>query len=255
MARSEERDEQDDATERSDRPTRPAPGHTDVAAWGEYGPDAPPRLSYSDTRKLIANVDGLAAVLEHYPLDDESRRQATESGRRMALECAGSAWSQAGPNERKAAAYRFAAVTEQTMQTTPREFQVQEIDAEIDAETPDGHVTGGTADGDQVVVSPALLEPDDAKYLVMTIAHEYRHNWQRDVITGEAEHPFGETARERLLYSALREQPDDTDLIGSTSKGHEVDADAFALVATAAYQQASEELEEQDRRRSKPSNR
>ncbi|MGH7870571.1 MAG: hypothetical protein ACREP9_23715 [Candidatus Dormibacteraceae bacterium] len=95
----------------------------------------------------------------------------------------------------------------------------------------------GWSRGNEVHVGAWTLQNDDPTDVIETVAHEYRHQWQNRVIYGSLEHPGGEERRQELIQGDATYAQDIRN--GQyASNGRETDAEAFARVVSAAYNEA-----------------
>lgn len=92
------------------------------------------------------------------------------------------------------------------------------------------------SDTGEVGINHRLLDEADPTETIKTIAHEYRHNWQQEVIRGEIEHPLGPEAREELIEADRNYERDREDLVSYMNNPLEKDAEAVAELFVRAYQ-------------------
>lgn len=67
------------------------------------------------------------------------------------------------------------------------------------------------------------------------MAHEYRHQWQESVISGEIQHPLGDEGRKVLAAAAESYEDDSYSLDSYARNPQELDAEAFARIVSRAY--------------------
>lgn len=170
--------------------------------------------------------DERADSIATYRLDSPSQFAARELGRRLASRAPESLWATKEVNGRSATA-EFIAID------CARELGIRPRTLAFDA-TIDGY---GSLDLDRglITIHEQLLHDDDPRELIMTIAHETRHAWQQDVISGAIRHPAGEEQRRKLARASEAYQADLADFGAYLWNELERDSEKFADVAYREY--------------------
>ena len=162
-------------------------------------------------------------ALAGYELDPISERQAIKAGQDVSLLVDPEAW-RSGDFESRLQQVRDVEVA------ICAGLGVQIAPATIDVGLEPG-VQYGWSDDECVGVGAWLVEVEDPKDVIETMAHEYRHRWQLEVISGKVEHPAGDGARLGLQSGQESYVNDLADFSGMQYVNNplELDAEAFAL--------------------------
>lgn len=176
--------------------------------------------------------DGRDAALREFPLDPESVRVADRIGSSLAERAPTRDWDDADLAQR----VRFCDDVYRAVSA--------EITPNAGAPTPEFSMASGdlgyTRDG-EVYYNSDQLHAESPRSAIETLAHEYRHVWQQDVIAGNVEHPLGVEGRMWLAGGAERYSNDSNDFEDYAWNPLEVDAEQFARQVYRAYIQEQED--------------
>ena len=182
-----------------------------------------------DAELLPAAGDFRQKALDAFGFDPESTQRAKALGEHLASEMPPQQWEVADEQQRDQAARDFGLELAKGLDLAP-------IAPILDANMPPRQL--GLSRGDQVYVNRSLIENPDPSEIIQTLAHEYRHQWQDQVVKGRLEHPGGADDFFKLVSGDITYASDherDSKYVWNRS---EVDAESFAQVASSAYNQA-----------------
>lgn len=164
-------------------------------------------------------------ALEGYELDRESAGQAADLGHKLAERDFVDHWERGTPSDRiyLSLEVREMAGNSLDIKALPLSFS-DDMGGDLGQTTPEG-----------VKLNADLLEASDCTEAVRTVAHEYRHQWQAEVIEGSRLHPEGLSARMELMKAAENYQADRQLLDSYLNNEMELDGEAFARAVTRAY--------------------
>ena len=178
-------------------------------------------------------LEGRDRALAGYALDSVSQKQAVACGESASQYLEPEQW-RAADFESRMTALRAA---EEVLTT---ELSLQPAPAMVDLSLNDR--TLGWSDGERVGIAISTLEADTPTDMLETLAHEYRHQWQQKVISGELTHPAGEAGRMSLLEGQATYQEYDFDAY--VDNALELDAEAFAREFSGAYHEGANKKKE-----------
>ena len=99
----------------------------------------------------------------------------------------------------------------------------------------------GTSQGDIVRINNHVLAADSPRDMIETMAHEYRHQWQDQVLEGQLEHPLGWGGLTALTYGDISYKSDANWPEKYAANYRELDAEAFARTVYESYADSQED--------------
>ena len=176
--------------------------------------------------------DMWAPALRDFRLDDDSAARAVESGRNLANQTDLGRWAYSDHMARLDQ-------LRQAERVVCRDLEIPVSPAMIDFSLEAGKDAGLTT-RDHVSLAGWLTTEQSPDQLIVTLAHEYRHQWQLRVIEGEIPHPEGAAGRERLIDGVRSYVAEDADwdMLAYTHNGLETEAEAYARAVGAAFDDA-----------------
>ncbi len=104
--------------------------------------------------------------------------------------------------------------------------------------------TLGFTRGRDVHYNARQLDEPSPQSVIETLAHEYRHVWQQDVLSGDRQHPLGKDGTSWLAEGQQRYDQDSDDFDDYAWNPMELDAEAFARQVSRAYNDYQEDSNE-----------
>lgn len=170
--------------------------------------------------------DGRDAALRDFRLDPVSEASAHRLGEQLAIDVPLAAWQTADLAERVRMCddmYRILGPEMAPHALAP----LPEFDKPAEE-------MGWSNEG-EVFYNIRNLDDPTAQDTIETLAHEYRHAWQEDVIKGDQVHPEGEDGRRALIAGLQSYDVNDVREVGYAANEMEMDAEKFARHVYAQY--------------------
>jgi hypothetical protein len=171
--------------------------------------------------------DGRDDALRDFQLDAISKSVAQEIGRELAHSIGPDRWERMPIQERST-------LCEIAYETIADRLEINAA-APVADSTLAKKGLDGYSDANSVHYNAEQLVDDSPQRVLETLAHEYRHIWEVEVISGNLEHPLGAAGREWLQEGWSRYNADANDFDDYAWNPLELDAESFARLVFNAY--------------------